>query len=154
MFYTTKVLKFCCKIFRKTKIWKWMIENVNKCFVIFCGIVLELEMHIYITLFYPVLSPLVVQVWNQSHSDLPRFWFRYVDDVYAVCYARKLNSFLNVLNSQHDTIKFTMEKEFDDVISFLDLSLRKLNDGRLKTNVYWKATSTTWFITADSARHT
>lgn len=58
-------------------------------------------------------------------------WKRFVDDT---CVVRphghkKLDLFLNHLNSQSDSIKFTMEVEVNGCVPFLDILLSIMNDG-------------------------
>ena len=49
--------------------------------------------------------------------------------------------FLNYLTSKHPSIKFTAERENNEQISFLDISIKK-DGNRLATNTYSKPTST------------
>lgn len=108
------------------------------------------------------LSPLVAEIFMsrfetnlQNYCDFPRFWFRYVDDISAVCKARKVNLFLHVLNSQHDTIKFTMENEVDDVIPFLDITyyVHWRMVGWMSTYIVTQQAPHGLLLLADSAHH-
>ena len=71
-------------------------------------------------------------------SYAPLFYRRYVDD--CVLLFRDLShadSFLNFLNGRHPNIKFTMEKQTDSKLPFLDILVH--NDGfHLHTSVYRK----------------
>ena len=58
----------------------------------------------------------------------PKFYSRFVDDCFAVFDSDISSlSFLNLLNSQHKNIKFTMESAVQ-CISFLDVSIKVNND--------------------------
>ena len=48
-----------------------------------------------------------------SNNLLPNLYLRYIDDVYAVFDSDSAcTQFLNILNSQHKDIKFTLEKKY------------------------------------------
>ena len=54
----------------------------------------------------------------------PKLYFRYIDDVFAVFDdVNVCSSFLNILNSQHDNIKFRIEK-FTNTLQFLDFDIK------------------------------
>ncbi|XP_062708184.1 uncharacterized protein LOC134288193 [Aedes albopictus] len=55
-----------------------------------------------------------------------------------------------MLNSQHNTIKFTVEKEVEGRLPFLDLLISRKEDSTLKFGIYRKPTSTDRYITSDS----
>lgn len=103
------------------------------------------------------LSPLLADVFmSDFETDLqkeklfPRIWRRYVDDIFAVVKERYLSQILEMLNSRHTTIKFTVEKEMDGKLPFLDLMITKKEDNTLRFGIYRKPTSTDRYITADS----
>ena len=52
----------------------------------------------------------------------PKIWKRYVDDTFTVLGKDYVDGFLEHLNSQQPTIRFTMEIEKDNTIPFLDTS--------------------------------
>ena len=55
------------------------------------------------------------------HSKL---YVRYINDVFAVFdYVNACSSFVNILNSQHDNIKFTIEKS-TNTLQFLDVDIK------------------------------
>jgi len=102
------------------------------------------------------LSPLLAEFFMakfeidlKERNLLPKVWLRYVDDVFAIIKQDDLEQTLNVLNNQYNTIKFTVEKEENDCLPFLDLKLCKVN-GKLDISVYHKPTSTLRYITSDS----
>ena len=66
---------------------------------------------------------------------------RYVDNIFAVFgNSNHCTKFLDLLNSQHNNIKFTVEF-FSDTISFLDVEIRLTETG-IDTWVYGKHTNT------------
>src|SRR3978361_589466 len=73
------------------------------------------------------------------------FWYRYVDDVFA-CFIgskRQLDLFLKYINNIHpnSNIKFTVEIDVDNKISYLDLTIENKN-GRFEFSIYRKPTHT------------
>ncbi|XP_055522791.1 uncharacterized protein LOC129716972 [Wyeomyia smithii] len=103
------------------------------------------------------LSPLLAELFmndfeveSQKDKLFPRVWKRYVDDVFALVKERYLPQTLNLLNSKHASINFTVEKEKDKKLPFLDLLITKKEDGTLKFGIYRKPTSTDRYITVDS----
>ena len=61
----------------------------------------------------------------------PKIWKRYVDDTFTVLNRGHVNGFLQHLNSQQPTIRFTMEIERDNTFPFLDTSFTRDSDGLL-----------------------
>lgn len=55
-----------------------------------------------------------------------------------------------MLNFQHTSINFTVEKEVNGTLPFLDLTINRNDDGTLKFGIYRKPTSTDRYITSDS----
>lgn len=90
-----------------------------------------------------------------SAPKKPKLWLRYVDDVFAVwSYGEdELLTFLNHLNNQHPNIKFTIEKEKDGILPFLDVKIERKPDGSLIHSVYRKPTHTEQYINASSHHH-
>ena len=52
------------------------------------------------------------------------------------------NNFLNFLNNRHPNIKFTIEKQINDPISFLDVLISGINNQNLTLQTYDKSTYT------------
>ncbi|XP_062539053.1 uncharacterized protein LOC134207348 [Armigeres subalbatus] len=103
------------------------------------------------------LSPLLADVFlSDFEVDLtkeklsPRIWRRYVDDVFAIIKERYLPQTLDLLNSKHETIKFTVEKEQNSTLPFLDLLITRKEDNTLKFGIYRKPTSTDRYIISES----
>ena len=59
-----------------------------------------------------------------ASPDKPLVWMRFIDDVFFFWThgEERLKSFINHLNSSHETIKFTSEQSRDS-ISFLDVEV-------------------------------
>lgn len=80
-----------------------------------------------------------------------KFWCRYVDDIFCIWNGtfRQLDTFLIFLNSLNNKIQFTMEKEENGSINFLDLTT-KIENCKLKYSIYRKPTTTDSIIPFDS----
>jgi len=104
------------------------------------------------------LSPYVAEAFMcnmetklKNEQLLPRIWFRYVDDIFAVVKTSEMDKTLILLNNRHPSIKFTLEKE-DEIthsLAFLDLKITR-QDGKFDFEVYRKSTSSDRYITNDS----
>jgi len=79
----------------------------------------------------PVIADLVLQDLETSAlKNLPfniLFYYRYVDDIILRAPSNSLDLVLQIFNSQHSRLQFTMETESDKKISFLDVTF--INDG-------------------------
>ena len=73
-----------------------------------------------------------------------------MDDTFTILDRDRVDSFLQHLNSQQPTIRFTMETVNDNKIAFLDASVSREPDGRLTTTVYRKPTHTNQYLAYDS----
>ena len=71
----------------------------------------------------------------------PKFWSRFVDDVFSIVRNDCINSLLAHLNNQHRSITFTMEKEKDCCLPFMDITVQRQSRA-LVTEVYRKPTHT------------
>ena len=80
----------------------------------------------------------------------PLVYFRYVDDTFAVFEKEsECDIFLAKLNSLHQSLKFTFEKEENNSLPFLDVSVEKTEPGFL-TSVYRKPTFSGLYTRWDS----
>lgn len=84
-----------------------------------------------------------------NRNLLPKGWTRYVDDVFAIVKKCETNNILDLLNQQSESIKFTIELELKNKISFLDLLLTNINK-KIEISVFHKPTATDRYITNDS----
>ena len=82
--------------------------------------------------------------WIDSYSGpKPLHYCRYVDDIFCIFESEDhVAPFLNYLNDQHADIKFTVEKEVDGKLPFLDILISKYDILCLHTTVYRKSTYT------------
>lgn len=106
------------------------------------------------------LSPVIANIYMmyfeikalESAPLKPSLWRRYVDDTFIIWQhgIEELNNFLIHLNSIHEDIKFTMEIEENDCLPFLDILVKKKNNGSLGHTVYRKPTHTNRYLNANS----
>ena len=80
----------------------------------------------------------------------PLFWKRYVDDVISAVSGNEAECLLSHLNSVEPSIQFTIERENDRRLSFLDLNVYRAHRGNIKTSVYRKPTHTNKYLAFDS----
>jgi len=66
---------------------------------------------------------------NRLFASLP-FYYRYVDDILLAAPLNLLDDILNIFNSFHDRLKFTMEVGGGDRINFQDTTLI-VSNGRI-----------------------
>ena len=69
-------------------------------------------------------------------------WKRYVDDTHVYVEPEKIDYVMEKLNNYHQQIQFTYELEKYQRISFLDVLIRRLTNGKLETTVFRKETNT------------
>ena len=75
--------------------------------------------------------------WLNEYLNKPKFYLRYVDDILAAFDNEQdpLN-FLNFLNNRHPNIKFTIEKQNNHFIAFLDVFISGINNQNLTLQTY------------------
>ena len=80
---------------------------------------------------------------NEYNLNQPIFELRYVDDILAA-FEKEQGSlnFLNFLNNKHPNIKFTLEKQVNHSIAFLDVFISGINNQNLTLQTYHKSTYT------------
>jgi hypothetical protein len=85
----------------------------------------------------------------------PVCWFQYVDDTFIIWPNGrvKLTEFLNHLNGFYTNIQFTMEKEEEDHLPFLDIDIYRKMGGFLGRRVYRKPTHTNLYLHWNSHHH-
>ena len=80
---------------------------------------------------------------NEYNLNKPKFYLRYVDDILAAFDKEQDSlSFLNFLNKRHANIKFTIEKQINHSIAFLDVFISGINNQSLTLQTYHKSTYT------------
>ena len=81
------------------------------------------------------------QIFERSISCKPKFYRRYVDDIFAVFDSTAdRDEFFDILNNQHQNLIFTMETNKGQ-LPFLDVSV-SISNGKYNTRVYRKPTNT------------
>ena len=79
---------------------------------------------------------------NYHDPDSVLFYRRYVDDIFCVFNSEtEATNFFTYLNTQHPNIKFTLEKEINNCLSFLDVKINKLTNNCV-TSTHRKKTYT------------
>ena len=95
------------------------------------------------------LAPVLTNIFMGFHESKwldeytlkkPKFYLRYVDDILAA-FDNEHDS-LNLLNNRHPNIKFTMEKQNNHSIAFLDVFISRINNQNLTLQTYHKSTYT------------
>ena len=80
---------------------------------------------------------------NEYNLNKPKLYLRYVDDVLATFEMEQDSlNFLNFLNDKHRNIKFTIEKQVNHSIAFLDAFISGIDDQNLTLQTYHKSTYT------------
>ena len=80
---------------------------------------------------------------NEYNLNKTKFYLRYFDDILAA-FDNEQDSlnFLNFLDSRHPNIKFTIEKQNNHSIAFLDVLISGINNQNLTLQTYHKSTYT------------
>ena len=110
------------------------------------------------------LSTIVVNIFMEDFESralasahlLPKLWKRYVDDTNVIWShgLKELDLFFNHLNCQSSAIKFTMEKEDNGCLPFLDILISKNKDSSLSHSIFQKKMHTEQYLHADSHHFT
>src|SRR5436190_22124251 len=80
-----------------------------------------------------------------------KFWSRYVDDIFCIWTGtyRELDQFLSNINKINKNIQFTLEKEENKKLNFLDLTIINKNNF-IEYDIYRKPTFTDTIIPKNS----
>ena len=73
-------------------------------------------------------------------------WERYVDDTFTFVKKTEVENVISILNNFHRDIQFTHEVEKNGTIAFLDVSVKRKEDGSFTTSVYRKKTDTNLYV--------
>ena len=92
----------------------------------------------------------VEQTALQTFTHPVKTWKRYVDDTFVIIGKEHVGALHEHLNNQVSGLVFTVEKESDDKLPFLDVEIRRQQDGSIKTAVYRKATHTDNYLNFQS----
>lgn len=96
---------------------------------------------------HPISSVIAQLVMEKLETDVlegitikPYFFKRYVDDCILAIPKNTENDILNQFNQYNSKIQFTLEKSTQNVINFLDMSLKINNQNKIETSWYTKPT--------------
>ena len=98
----------------------------------------------------PLLSNLYMEFFEKKFiprlNGLQLIWFRYVDDILALLPVDfDVDNFLDILNSRVPSIKFTIEKESENCLPFLDVMIHREDFG-FKYSIYRKPTNNLSYV--------
>lgn len=83
---------------------------------------------------------LLISTFNNLTSK-PRILVKYVDDIFAILPGNMIDPTLIALNSFHGKLKFTVEKEHNNRLAYLDVLVIRDENGKLNTDWYRKSNS-------------
>ncbi|UYV67089.1 hypothetical protein LAZ67_4003865 [Cordylochernes scorpioides] len=90
-------------------------------------------------------SPQFASWINEVKPNEILIWSRYVDDIFCIITENSENHILETLNSFNSSIQFTIEKENNGSLPFLDILFTRNRTG-FTTKVYRKPTSPTQYL--------
>ena len=95
----------------------------------------------------PVLANLFMgqheKRWLENYNSGIEFYRRYVDNTFALFHTEQdALSFFSHINTQHPNIMFTMKREENHKLPFLDVLLDKQSNQSIITSVFHKKTYT------------
>ena len=80
---------------------------------------------------------------NEYNLNKPKFYLRYVDGILAAFDKEQYSiNFLHFLSKRHPNIKFTIEKQINHSIAFLDVFISGINNQNLTLQTYYRSTYT------------
>ena len=78
---------------------------------------------------------------NEHNLNKPNFYLKYVDNILAALYKKQdLSNCLGFLNKRYRNIKFTIRKQIDHPIAFLNIFISGINNQNLIFQTYHKLT--------------
>ena len=80
----------------------------------------------------------------------PKLWVRYVDDTFCVIERQYAEEFHKHLNSISPSITFTLEREQNQSLAFLDVKVTRNRDDTIFTTIYKKLTYIDRYLQFDS----
>ena len=104
------------------------------------------------------LSPVLANVYMEYFEEMalgstplkPSMWLRYVDDTFILWpHQEDVQVLMDHVNSIRPSIQFTMEKEQDNRLSFLDVLITRTEQG-FRSSVYRKPTFTGLYLNFNS----
>lgn len=98
-----------------------------------------------------IIAEIFLQDFEHKHIDTLKQkynikeYIRYVDDILCILETDNAEHLLEEINTKHAKIQFTLEKENNDSINFLDLNIKKSNN-KLEFKIHRKPTQTSCII--------
>ena len=93
-----------------------------------------------------VLAEIVLQhiedIVIPNIQDSMYFWYHYVDDILTCIKNDEIDNTLAYINLIESNIQFTVERENNSIISFLDLKIIRNVNGASSFSIYRKPTHT------------
>ena len=138
------------KVYNKTILKEALVASTKSCNFIFNEIVYEQLDGVAMG---SPLGPTLANIFmchfektflNNATIGKPLFYRRYVDDILlGFAEPEDINIFWEYYNTRHDNIKFTIEREVERTISFLDITIiREPESEEIITHMYRKSTFT------------
>ena len=101
-----------------------------------------------------VLAELTMQKLEKTMFEeapyQPILWKRYLDDIFAILPTNQVDAHLSYLNSLNPYINFTIEREADSKLPFLDLLIHRNSSSRFSFSIYRKDTHTENYLKFNS----
>ena len=85
-----------------------------------------------------------------TFHTLPKLWVKYVDNTFCVIEQQYAEEFHKHLNSVSPSITFTLEREQNRSLAFLDVKVTRNKDNTISTTIYKKPTQTDRYLQFDS----
>ena len=104
-----------------------------------------MDSHVFTVVANLVMEDVEKRPLSTFHSP-PKIWKRYVEDTFVIIHKNSVEDFLEHLNPIENSIKFTIEKEADHALPFLDTLVRRNKHGDFSTSVYRKPTNSNRYL--------
>ena len=92
----------------------------------------------------PILANIVLQDLEQeiftTNNIISLFYLRYVDDIVLAVHEEKVEEVLDLFNSYHDRLRFTVDFGDENGINFLDVKIM-IQEGSIIFDMYKKPTN-------------
>ena len=92
-----------------------------------------------------VMEDVEKRALSTFHSP-PKIWKRYINETFAIINKNAVEDFLDHLNTIENSIKFTIEKEANHALPFLDTLVRRNKHGNFSTSVHRKPTNSKRYL--------
>lgn len=95
---------------------------------------------------------IIEQKLNKFSVDKPLMWIWYVDDIFCIFKdTQNIDDFLTRINKWHNNIRFTIERERDNKLAFLNVSIQRDNTKNIyNTTFYRTPTNTNLYLLYES----